>query len=61
MVIGFNWPIFKLQLTALGGLLFLSLSVTWLILYYVRLMFKINRNPVCLFQHIGIFNTINLL
>ncbi len=33
-----NWEIFKLQLAALGGLLFLSLAVTWVILYYVRLL-----------------------
>lgn len=28
----------KLQIAALGGLLFLSLAVTWVILYYVRLL-----------------------
>jgi len=33
-----DWGIFKLQLAALGGLLFLSLTVTWVILYYVRLL-----------------------
>jgi len=33
-----DWEIFKLQLAALGGLLFLSLAVTWVILYYVRLL-----------------------
>lgn len=33
-----DWQIFKLQLTALGGLLFFSLTVTWLILYYIRLL-----------------------
>ncbi len=33
-----EWEIFKLQLAALGGLLFLSLTVTWVILYYVRLL-----------------------
>ena len=35
---GGNWELFKLQFAALGGLLFLSLSVTWVILYYVRLL-----------------------
>ena len=35
---GGDWELFKLQLAALGGLLFLSLSVTWVILYYVRLL-----------------------
>ncbi len=35
---GGDWEIFRLQLAALGGLLFLSLSVTWIILYYVRLL-----------------------
>lgn len=35
---GSDWELFKLQLAALGGLLFLSLSVTWVILYYVRLL-----------------------
>ena len=35
---GSDWEIFKLQLAALGGLLFLSLAVTWVILYYVRLL-----------------------
>lgn len=35
---GGDWELFKLQLVALGGLLFLSLSVTWIILYYVRLL-----------------------
>jgi len=33
-----NWEVFKIQLAVLGGLLFLSLSVTWVILYYVRLL-----------------------
>lgn len=40
---GGNWEIFKLQLAALGGLLFLSLSVTWVILYYVRLLDHPNK------------------
>jgi UDP-GlcNAc:undecaprenyl-phosphate GlcNAc-1-phosphate transferase len=35
---GGDWELFKLQVAALGGLLFLSLSVTWIILYYVRLL-----------------------
>ena len=35
---GGDWELFKLQLAALGGLLFLSLSVTWVILYYIRLL-----------------------
>jgi len=33
-----EWEVFKLQIAALGGLLFLSLAVTWVILYYVRLL-----------------------
>jgi len=33
-----EWEIFKLQIAALCGLLFLSLAVTWIILYYVRLL-----------------------
>ncbi len=33
-----GWEVFKLQIAALGGLLFLSLAVTWVILYYVRLL-----------------------
>ncbi|MCK5681190.1 glycosyltransferase family 4 protein, partial [bacterium] len=35
---GCDCELFKLQVAALGGLLFLSLSVTWVILYYVRLL-----------------------
>ena len=35
---GGDWELFKLQVAALAGLLFLSLSVTWIILYYVRLL-----------------------
>ncbi|MCD6268627.1 MAG: hypothetical protein J7J71_00645, partial [Deltaproteobacteria bacterium] len=33
-----EWEVFKLQIATLGGLLFLSLAVTWVILYYVRLL-----------------------
>ncbi len=33
-----EWEIFKLQIVVLGGLLFLSLAVSWVILYYVRLL-----------------------
>jgi UDP-N-acetylmuramyl pentapeptide phosphotransferase/UDP-N-acetylglucosamine-1-phosphate transferase len=33
-----EWEVFKLQIAALGGLLFLSLAVTWVILYYIRLL-----------------------
>jgi len=36
--VNFNWNILKLQIVSLGGLLFLSLSITWVILYYVRLL-----------------------
>ena len=33
-----DWGFFKLQLAALGGLFFLLMSVTWVVLYYVRLL-----------------------
>jgi UDP-GlcNAc:undecaprenyl-phosphate GlcNAc-1-phosphate transferase len=33
-----EWQFINLQVAALGGLLFLSLAVTWIILYYVRLL-----------------------
>ena len=33
-----EWEVFKFQIAALGGLLFLSIAVTWVILYYVRLL-----------------------
>ena len=33
-----DWEIIELQLVALGALLFLSLAITWFILYYVRLL-----------------------
>lgn len=35
---GAGWGLFKLQLASLGGVLFVSLAVTWIILYYVRLL-----------------------
>ena len=35
---GGDWELFKLQLAVLGGLLFLSMSVTWVVLYRVRLL-----------------------
>ena len=35
---GNEWEVIKLQIVSLGGLLFLSLGVTWIILYYFRLL-----------------------